>query len=773
MNEMYSMYKIKLWITNQVLINSKQLVIIPFIITLIFGFGLRFIFFDDNIMNMLPESIESRQVWEEIIDEFKYSDFIFVAFGKSNQNIMTKDNLSILWDISKKIENIKQVDEVISIATISRMDSNDGFLEINDLMPQADLTKEEEVSIINYLDKNIDISYQVKSKNSDYLNIIIRPKNEKNFSQLVSDIRDVTRPYEDEGKFEFYFGGQPYIAGKVPTLIQNDTRKLMLIGLVIMSIILLINLRSFQAVGMILLLIIMSMVSMLGALGWIYYFTGSARFYFSFINSSMPIVLLTIANSDGVHILSRFFREARKNKSIDKAINKTLGQLLLPILLTSFTTSAAFFTMTTSPIPSMTGYGIALGSGILWAWILSSTFLPALIKIKKWNFSSSALSKSSFLEKVIHIFSLNIIRYPKKLLFGGLLIVLISSFGIHKINVEVNMINLFKPGHIIRESTLFLDNKMAGSMNLMMKIEGDVKNPHILKDMEKIQDYLITLPAVNTSVSIVNIIKKMHQTIMDNNLNYNIIPDSKQKINNLFTMYSMSGDPSELESLVNYEYDTGLITTMMNTVSTKDVVNLYSDIQGFINNNISNLNIEVSGLMIFLVDFVSLVVKSSIFSILVSVIIILFITWIFFRSLKYGLLSVVPLISAIIMNFGLMGWFGIDLTHFTALLTSVIIGVGVDFAIHYISEFNNYAKEGKDINIISREVVDSVGYPILLDVFSNMGFAALIFSSLIPLIQMGGLMIFAMISTSLGTLTILAALMEINKYNLCKREEVL
>jgi predicted RND superfamily exporter protein len=67
--------------------------------------------------------------------------------------------------------------------------------------------------------------------------------------------------------------------------------------------------------------------------------------------------------------------------------------------------------------------------------------------------------------------------------------------------------------------------------------------------------------------------------------------------------------------------------------------------------------------------------------------------------------------------------------------------------------------------------VDNVGYPILLDVFSNMGFAALIFSSLIPLIQMGGLMIFAMISTSFGTLTILAALMEINKYNLYKIEK--
>ena len=115
-----------------------------------------------------------------------------------------------------------------------------------------------------------------------------------------------------------------------------------------------------------------------------------------------------------------------------------------------------------------------------------------------------------------------------------------------------------------------------------------------------------------------------------------------------------------------------------------------------------------------------------------------------------------------------MGWFGVDLTHFTALLTSIIIGVGVDFAIHYISEFRHYSNNGINEIAISQQVMDDVGYPILLDVFSNMGFAALIFSSLIPLVDMGGLMIFAMISTSLGTLTILASIIEINKHNLYK-----
>ena len=139
---------------------------------------------------------------------------------------------------------------------------------------------------------------------------------------------------------------------------------------------------------------------------------------------------------------------------------------------------------------------------------------------------------------------------------------------------------------------------------------------------------------------------------------------------------------------------------------------------------------------------------------------------IFFQGFIWGLMSTLPLFTAIMLNFGLMGWFGVDLSHFTALLTSIIIGIGVDFAIHYISEYRQNIKDCVNKNDVSMQVVDDVGYPILLDVFSNMGFAALIFSSLIPIVHMGGLMVFAMLSTSFGTLTILAAIMEIQKQNL-------
>ena len=113
------------------------------------------------------------------------------------------------------------------------------------------------------------------------------------------------------------------------------------------------------------------------------------------------------------------------------------------------------------------------------------------------------------------------------------------------------------------------------------------------------------------------------------------------------------------------------------------------------NNPVYSIALLVS---VFLSDFIYLVIKSSIVSILISIVIIACISTFFYKSWKFGLLSIIPLFAAIIINFGLMGLFGIDLTHMTAILSSIIIGVGVDFSIHYTSEYKKLILEKKSKN---------------------------------------------------------------------------
>ena len=143
---------------------------------------------------------------------------------------------------------------------------------------------------------------------------------------------------------------------------------------------------------------------------------------------------------------------------VKDAVGTTLNALFLPIFLTSFTTSIAFLAFVFSPIEQFIGYGISLAFGIMWAWILSTTLLPSIILIKKWNLESKFIKKESVLEKFASCIGNIIYKSPRKVLIGGFSAVFISILGFKYIEIEVNTAKFFKEGNPIRESNDFVDN---------------------------------------------------------------------------------------------------------------------------------------------------------------------------------------------------------------------------------------------------------------------------------------------------------------------------
>lgn len=752
--------KFKKWAVHQSIHHPKRTLASALIITLIMGFGLQHFVIEDDMMKMIPKSVKTRVVWEEVKDEFGNTDLIFVAFGTEGQNLFQKKAMSDLWDFTKALEALPEVEEIRSLTNLNRMENEDGFLLIDDLVSTKDLSLEEIADIKDYLIKNPELKKRVISQNDDFFNIVVIPNG--NTSEQASVVKIVATAEKLLSGYDLHFGGPPYLVGIVSSLVRADAMFLVRIGLVMMVLILLASLRSVAGVFMVLFVIILSLIGMMGSMGWIRGLTGSERFVFSIMNTSMPIILMTIANSDSVHFLTKFFKKLRITGDKAKAIEQSIDSLMLPIFLTSLTTAAAFLSLVFAPIEYMTGYGVSIAIGISWAWILSTTLLPSLIMLKDWPLNSRAIRKPGLLERIVDKFGSKIMKLPRSILIGGLLLVAVGIYGIKLVTTEVNMFSFFEKGNKIRDSLEFLDKKMLGAMDLEFLIKGDMKDPELLQQISQLQDYVEKNPSVSITFSIADVIKRMHRTVMDDDPDYETVPDDRAKVNNLYTMYSMSGDPDDLTALVDYEYSKALVTAILKNVSTKSSVLFVNDIEQFVDKNFTKYkDITATGQLVVLRDMVELVIKSSVISICVSIVVITFIAAIFFRHLGWGILAVIPLSAAVILNFGFMGILKIDLNHVTALLSSVIIGVGVDFAIHYISQYRRLARAKVPIETRSNRVIDEVGYPIILDALSNMAFGALLFSEFVPLQHMGGLMVFAMFSTSFGTLTILASLLEL------------
>ena len=820
--------EIKNKIINQSIHAPVRTFIISLALTLFVFWGITSFKVDDDLVKTFPQNLPSKIIWDDIQDEFGQTEYIFVSFGTPGKNILDDE-----WAIAQSklftdavLDKVEGVDKVISLSTYNKIDGNEDELDIGLLQDESfmktlqfsnydksDATKKIIDDIKKYFDKNPEQKKRIVSRGNDYLNIAIRPfysdENDRNgiwdtdeefedannngiydlgekfidhpidatnYSEIVPPIKDLA--YEYLGNYEIHFAGQPYLAGETPTLIKKDVSTLMAVGIIIMFIILFLNLKSVYAVFIILLTIICSFLAMLGFMGWMRYLTGSNYFDFTMMNTSMPIILLTIANSDGVHIVSRFFRELRIYQDRDKAIKSTMQNLTQPIFLTSLTTSAAFITMISSPLEYMVGYSFGIAFGVMWALFLSCTMLPSLLKLKKWSLHSKSISEESALEKVAGMIGKIVVKEPKKVLTGGLFIVAISIIGIWFVNVEVNVIKFYKQGNPIRESTIFVDENFTGTMNLSIKLESEFTDSDGLPNYDsylslyKLQEYLESNEQISMTFSFADVLSQSYKAFT--NTDDDLIPD-QDALEGTYTMLSIS-DKSEIDddliSLLGEDYDTDfydidkmLVTAMIKTISTSEIQSLITQTQDYIdsNYNANKTKTYISGLSVFINDFVKIIIQSSMTSIFLSIFLILIITGLFFSSFKWGLLSIIPLTSAVVLNFGLMGLSGINLNHMTALLSSVIIGVGVDFSIHYISDYRRNLINKVPFDQINLRTSQDVGYPVLLDVASNMGFIALFFSILIPLNHMGGLMVFAMISTSFGTLTILASLIQILK----------
>ena len=762
-----STHPIRAWFINRALNHPYFSIILTIGLTLTVGSGISFLTIDDDMMAMLPKDLDSRISWDAVQDEFGSTEVVFIAFGKKGRSIINSESFAALWDVTAALQERSVIDEVTCITTMSRIDSDDGFMLISDLQPSRELNMIEIERIDHYLNQNHSIRKRVLSRDEEYFNIMVQP-----LADIPHDImRNTVVAVGDSvlSDFEVHYGGTAYITGSVPALIRNDISVLLRVGLVIMAMVLMINLRNPFAVGLVFAVIVQSLIVMVGFMGWMVFLTGSESFHFAIINTSMPIILLTIANSDGVHFITKFFKEIRIRKDTVKALEVTMDSLLVPIFLTSITTIAAFLSLSLAPIEQMMGYGVCISAGIGYAFFLSSTFLPAAIRIKKWNMNSKAISKASMFENMISYFGRLVTSNPRSILAVGVTIAVVGIYGLLWLNVDVNIAGFFKPGTEFRDSIDFIDQEMTGTMDIRVRVEGPIKSPKLLKEMTGLQQMLEDNSKVTTSFSIADMVKQMHRVVMDNDPEFEMIPDERDKINNLFTMYSMSGDPDDFSTMVDYDYSVGLVTSLSRVMTTDEIISTVDKIESYTQGLKSVEKASVTGMAVVLRDLVYLIVESSIISIVASVLVIGLIASVFFKRLLWGVMAIIPLSVAIIINFGFMGLAGISLSHVTALLASIIIGVGVDFAIHYISQYRRLA-DRVEKNNLTRDVIDDVGYPIMLDSASNMAFGALLFSAFLPVQYIGGLMVFAMISTSVGTLTFLAAIAELLKDRLLEIE---
>ena len=350
---------------------------------------------------------------------------------------------------------------------------------------------------------------------------------------------------------------------------------------------------------------------------------------------------------------------------------------------------------------------------------------------------------------------------------GAVLLVLMATAGIgaSKLYVDSSWMSDFrKDSELVVANKLFND-KFDGTIFMNVVVEGDkndiFKSPELLRRIEDLQEYVGHFPYVGGSRSIVDYLKNMNMTLHAGRDEFDTLPDSAAQIGEYLYLLSISGRPQQLDELVDYDYRRGLISFAIKTDHTQALREIIDKTRRYVSTEFAGQNVKVNfaGSANNSYVWADLLIGSQTLSILLSKAAILLIAVIMFGSLWLGFITVIPLIFTTLLIAGVAGFLAIPLDVSTALAAGVAIGVGVDYAVHYIFRYRAELNKSHDALQATQATMRSVGKTIVLNALVVIiGFSVLFMSQFPPHVKLGYFVVAYMGVSCLAALVILPVL---------------
>ncbi len=281
--------------------------------------------------------------------------------------------------------------------------------------------------------------------------------------------------------------------------------------------------------------------------------------------------------------------------------------------------------------------------------------------------------------------------------------------------------------------------------------------PEVEKLMVQMQADAETLAVVGNSHSITNFIRRMNQVMHSDDKAFDVIPDDQELIAQYLLLYEMSGDPDNLWKTVDYDYRKANIVVQIKSDNSKDLKQVIDILEKY-RQPFAELNVQMNyaGSGYKALVFTDLILKGQIKSLLMSVVIIILLLALMFRKLSLGFIGSIPIVLTATLSFGLMGLLNIPLSTTTALVSSIAVGIGVDYAVHFIERYRvNALRTGSKAQTVI-ETMHQSGRAISFNAFVViMGFMVLLFSAFPPNRSLGALVSLNMFFSFIATVTIM------------------
>lgn len=613
----------------------------------------------------------------------------------------------------------------------------------------------------------------------------------KEKQELIKTIREIVNEKIKGSSVKAYFSGQPVLDVSMGENMNRDLGVLFPIVIVVIIIFLFLAFKHFQGVFLPLITVILTTIWTLGTMALL-------GFPISLVSTIIPVLMVAVGSAYGIHVIHHYYEERVSGLSKQEALNQTSKKVGGAVIMAGLTTVAGFGSLATSSINPIKEFGIFTAVGIFYALIISLIGIPSLLKVFKLpkrlrKNQELDEQKSTIISKLLTKISKLTLSKSKLLLTILVLVFAVSLIGTFSLKVDMNLVGQFKQSNQIRKDDEYAKKNFAGTdvINIILdtKQKNGVLDYRFLQKVNQLVDEVRTKEHVGKVVSITDHVKEMHKTMNYGNSDFYRIPkkvfdvngkvvlnqsdnEKTKAISKVLLSYIDSYNFDDMRSLIDSNKQTICIAVILDTGSTLETAKLGPKIKKLIDKTFSkSVESHLSGGNQITVEANGLVIKGQISSLVTSIIMVLILVSIMFRSLILGLVSIIPLSIAILINFALMSAFGIHLDGPTAVIANMAIGIGVDYTIHFFAGYLSSIKEGKGKTLATKETTLRSGNAILVNAFSvACGFIVLCFSSFLPLISNGWLVALTMLTTSFAALTFVPVILnKLKRFAILKR----
>jgi len=508
-------------------------------VTVFFASMLPNIIMDNELRHFFPESHESYRKFNTLTETFGDQYVMDIVIETNEDIILNRESLAVIGKITEELEQLNNIVKIQSITNVDFITDDDGHLSTGQLIPEDFSGTAAEVQRLKQRILEWPKAYIGTLISSDFKGVqIIATLNSDatppEVSTLYYETVDVVNKHlTAHASLNYKIAGDPVLGEYGKIFMYADLKNLIPLITVVVLLCLFLSFRNAEGTLLPLITVLISTIWTAGIMAMI----GEPL---TIVSSCLPVLLIAVGSAYGIHIINYYYQRLEKEPLItDKLrhqalIKETLKSARSPVLLAGITTIAGFISTITSPIRPLKSFALFSAVGVVIALSLAFVFIPSILMIKsvgliqrqqkrmslravKKNARLAALGinkKGATLDRIYSYFN----KREGRFVFGLLVIVGLSVVGIMNLNIESAFLEYFPKNSKVRNDVSSIDTKYVGTTGFSLVIQGqekgDMCNPAILTEMEKLEEYLqANHPAIGSVVSFTEFVKRMNQVM--------------------------------------------------------------------------------------------------------------------------------------------------------------------------------------------------------------------------------------------------------------------